>query len=420
MTENEYDLIIIGGGAARIAAANAARDAGIRAIVVEAQDRVGGRAFTDFESFSEPFDHGCQWLHAADVNPLTPMAERLGYRYRRDRVRFRLHDGDWWLNDQISDEYNAMSEATYGRMHEEGNAGHDVAASTCIDQSSRWAKLFRQSFTPYISTEPERVSVFDISRDGNTGENWPVESGMGALIATLANEVERAVEIRLSCPVKSIDWGTDAVMVGTLDGMLFAKACLVTVSTAVLSSERLKFFPLLPDWKQEAIAQLPLGFAEKIGFEFAGDPFVGLDMHFALMDWPDGPTAAFNIHPFDRPMATLYSGGTLAHDLAQAGPEAMIDHARELLSRLFGSSVVNDIRRAKASNWTTNPYIGGAYSVLRPGGGEARAVLAQPLDDKLFFAGEATSPDAFATAHGAWQSGMDAVKQIMALPQFAR
>ena len=97
-----------------------------------------------------------------------------------------------------------------------------------------------------------------------------------------------------------------------------------------------------------------------------------------------------------------------------------MDQARELLGRLFGSSVVNDIRRAKASNWTTNPYIGGAYSVLQPGGGEARAVLAQPLDDKLFFAGEATSPDAFATAHGAWQSGIDAVKQIMALPQFAR
>jgi monoamine oxidase len=420
MTESEYDLIIIGAGAAGIAAAHAARDAGIRAIVVEAQDRVGGRAFTDFESFREPFDHGCQWLHAADVNPLTPLAEQLGFRYRRDPIQFRIHDGDWWVNDQIVAEYHAMSEATYGRMHDEGNAGHDIAASACIDPKSRWARLFRQGFTPYISTEPEHVSVFDISRDGNTGVNWPVASGMGALIAALANQVQRAVEIRLSCPVKSIDWGSDGVMVGTLDGMLFAKACLVTVSTAVLSSERLKFFPLLPDWKQQAIAQLPLGFAEKVGFEFTDDPFAGLDMHFALMDWTDGPTAAFNIHPFDRPMATLYSGGELARDLALAGSDAMIDHARALLSRLFGGAVLKDIARAKATGWTTNPYIGGAYSTLRPGGGEARAALAQPLAEKLFFAGEATSPDAFATAHGAWQSGMAAVKQILALPQFAR
>jgi monoamine oxidase len=420
MTESEYDLVIIGAGAAGIAAAHAARDAGIRAIVLEAQDRVGGRAFTDFESFSEPFDHGCQWLHAADINPLTPLAEQLGFRFRRDPIQFRIHDGHWWVNDRIVDDYHAMSEATYGKMHEAGNAGRDVAAASCIDPASHWAKLFRQGFTPYISTEPENVSVFDISRDGNTGVNYPVQSGMGALIATLANQVERAVEIRLSCPVKSVDWGGDAVMVGTLDGMLFAKACLVTVSTAVLSSERLKFFPLLPDWKQQAIAQLPLGHAEKVGFEFSIDPFAGLDMHFALMDWPDGPTAAFNIHPYDRPMATLYSGGALARELALAGAEAMIEHARDLLGRLFGAAVLKDIARVKATDWTTNPYIGGAYSVLRPGGGEARAAMAQPLADKLFFAGEATSPDAFATAHGAWQSGAAAVKQILALPQFAR
>ncbi len=421
MIESEYELIIIiGAGAAGIAAAHAARDAGIRAIVLEAQDRVGGRAFTDYESFSEPFDHGCQWLHAADINPLTPLAERLGFRFRRDPVQFRIHDGDWWLNDRIIGEYNAMSEATYGKMHEEGNAGHDIPACACIDQTSRWAKLFRQGFTPYISTEPENVSVYDIARDGNTGANWPVENGMGGLIAALADEVKRAIEIRLSCPVKSIDWGGDTVMVGTLDGILFAKACLVTVSTAVLNSERLRFFPLLPDWKRAAIDNLPLGHAEKIGFEFSTDPFAGLHNHFALMDWPDGPTAAFNVHPFDRPMATLYSGGELARDLALAGAEAMIEHARDLLGRLFGAAILKDIARAKATGWTINPYIGGAYSVLKPGGGEARAALATPLDDKLFFAGEATSADAFATAHGAWQSGQDAVKQILALPQFAR
>src|ERR1700760_1127097 len=92
MTESEYDLVIIGAGAAGIAAAHAARDAGIRAIVVEAQDRGGGRAFTRFESFSRPFDRGCQWLPSADVNPLTPLAERLGFRYRRDPIQFRIHD----------------------------------------------------------------------------------------------------------------------------------------------------------------------------------------------------------------------------------------------------------------------------------------------------------------------------------------
>jgi monoamine oxidase len=98
----------------------------------------------------------------------------------------------------------------------------------------------------------------------------------------------------------------------------------------------------------------------------------------------------------------------------------MLATAREALVRLFGADILKDISRTKATRWTTNPCIGGAYSVLVPGGGEARDALARSLSDKQFFAGEATSADAFATAHGAWQSGLDAMKRILATAQFAR
>ena len=417
---NQFDLVIVGAGAAGIGAAHAARDAGLKAIVVEAQDRVGGRAFTDFESFAEPFDHGCQWLHSASINPLTPVADRLGFRYRRIDEGFKIHDGHWWLNDSFAAEYAAMTHTIYDRIVAEGAAGRDISAEECIEPDNRWAGVFRQGFAPYFSAEPINTSVFNYARYNDTGENWPVESGYGGLIAALADEVKRAVEIRLSCPVKSIDWGGEEVMIGTLDGMLFAKAALVTVSTAVLASERLKFFPLLPDEKQDAIGKLALGFAEKVAIEFAEDPFVGLAPHFALMDWADAPTATFHIHPFDRPMATFYTGGTYARALALAGEEASIDQAKELLGKMFGADVLKQIKRVKTTSWLTNPYIGGAYSVLVPGGGDARAVLAQSLDDKLFFAGEATSPDAFQTAHGAWQSGLDAMKELLATASFAR
>jgi monoamine oxidase len=98
----------------------------------------------------------------------------------------------------------------------------------------------------------------------------------------------------------------------------------------------------------------------------------------------------------------------------------MIGYGRDLLAKLFGAEIVKDIRRSHATRWTADPCTGGAYSVLQPGGGEARAALAKPLDDKLFFAGEATSSDAFATVHGAWQSGHDAVKLILKTAQFAK
>src|SRR5262249_55543001 len=194
-----------------IAAAHAARDAGMRAIVLEAKDRVGGRAYTDFESLSRPFDHGCQWLHSAGINPLTKQAERLGFRTRRDGINFRIHDGEWWLNDRITDEFLETMGALYDRIATAGENGRDVSAESCIDESdpqvARWAPLFRRNYTGYMAAAPRDVSTFDTSRYAQTDENWPVEDGLGALIQRLSQEVEREVEIRLSCPVKSIDWG---------------------------------------------------------------------------------------------------------------------------------------------------------------------------------------------------------------------
>jgi monoamine oxidase len=421
---NGFDLIIVGAGAAGIAAAHAARDSGLRVIVLEAGERVGGRAYTDFESLSEPFDHGCQWLHSADINPLTPLAERYGFRYRRDGINIRIHDGTWWLSDRITHEYQSMMGDTYDRIADSGDRGEDIAAEACIETgdpaSDRWAPLFRRGFTGYMAASPARVSVFDTSRYAQTGENWPVESGMGALVAHLARELPRSIEVRLDCPVKSVDWGESEVMVGTLDGMLITKAVLVTVSTGVLAGDRLKFFPLLPDWKLEAIARVPMGHAEKVAFEFADDPFAGTESHFAIPDWPDAPDASFLVHPFDRPVATAFLGGDLAAGLCREGPAAMIDFSQELLVRMFGADILKQVRRVKPTRWTVDPCFGGAYSVLSPGGGESRAALARPLNDRVFFAGEATSAHAFSTAHGAWQSGLDALKLILETAPLSR
>jgi monoamine oxidase len=254
---NEFDIVVIGAGAAGIAAARAAREAKLTCQVIEANDRVGGRAFTDTASLSRPFDHGCQWLHSASINPLTAFADRFGMRYSKWNFSFRIHDGSWWLNDTLADDYMASMHAAYERMDQAGKAGRDVAAGTCLDPKDRWTELFSRNYTSYMSAPPSEVSVYDTSRYAQTDENWPVDDGYGALIARLAE----GQEIRLMCRAKSVDWGGDQIMVGTPDGMLFARAVIVTVSTAVLAAGRVKFFPLLPDWKQAAIAQTPLGFA---------------------------------------------------------------------------------------------------------------------------------------------------------------
>ena len=411
--QSTCDLVIVGAGAAGLAAARAARDAGLNIEVVEASSRIGGRAFTDSTTFGTAFDLGCQWLHAASINPYTKAADRLGFRYRKDPFRYRIHDGTWWLNDSLVEQFGTSLAATYDRVAALGDAGEDVPAARAIDPADPWGALFRRAYTGYMAWPPEEVSTYDTARFRFTDEDWPVEDGYGALVAADGADIE----VNLDCPVKSIDWGSDEVMVGTAKGMIFCRAVLVTVSVGVLQAERIKFFPLLPEAKLGALSRLRMGHAEKVGLSLKRDIFAGVGPHFAMLNWEGAPTAGFVCKPFDRQMAILFASGPFARDLFAQGADAAIAEAKALLAKVCGADVLKEITTAKATGWGTDPLHLGAYSVLSPGGGEARAELAQPIDERLFFAGEATSPDGFSTAHGAYNSGVaavDAIKRALA------
>jgi monoamine oxidase len=407
--QTSCDLVIIGAGAAGLAAASAANQAGLNVEVLEAMDRIGGRAFTDHESLPAPFDHGCQWLHSAGINPFREEADKRGFRYWQQPFDIRIHDGKWWLNQAANEEYWAFVHGTYDRIEVAAEAGDDRAAAEFIDRSNPWARLFARNYSGYVAAPPEESSTYDTGRYNNTNQDWPVENGYGALIAATYQDVP----VNLGCPVKSIDWGGPEIMVGTSKGMIFCRAVLVTVAIPILKEDRLKFFPLLPDWKRSAIDRIEMGHAEKVAFWLKRDPCPGIDMHFAMLNGEGTPDAAFQVKPYGRPMITMFAAAHFARDLFAKGEDAAITEAKRLLAEIFGAEVARDVVAAKATQWVSNPWIRGAYSVLKPGGGEARAELARPIDDRLFFAGEAASTDAFSTAHGARQSGIDAVAAIV-------
>ena len=186
----------------------------------------------------------------------------------------------------------------------------------------------------------------------------------------------------------------------------------VLLKLETLQAERIKFFPLLPDWKLNALGNLVMGHAEKVGFSLKRDIFAGLNPHFAMLNWDGAPTTGFLCKPFDRQMVTMFASGPYARDLFAQGADAAIAEGKSLLAKIFGADVLKEIAATRATNWVTDPHILGAYSVLRPGGGEARAELARPIENRVFFAGEATSTDGFSTAHGAYNSGLTAVDEI--------
>jgi monoamine oxidase len=125
-------------------------------------------------------------------------------------------------------------------------------------------------------------------------------------------------------------------------------------------------------------------------------------------------TAAYHVRPFGRPMIEAYFGGDFAHELEREGLKAYFDFAASELVSLLGSNFATRIKPIAASQWLSDPYALGSYSYAIPGHADDRARLATPVEERLFFAGEACSPNFFSTAHGAYVSGREAADQAVA------
>src|SRR5690606_23275391 len=140
----------IGAGPAGLAAAGEAIKAGLSVEVLEAMDRIGGRAFTDHQSLPAPFAHGCPWLHSASINPFRADADRLGFRYWTDPFEIRIHDGTWWQNEQATSAFWDFLNATYEKIENAAKAGDDGAAGNFLDGDNPWARLFARNYSGYV------------------------------------------------------------------------------------------------------------------------------------------------------------------------------------------------------------------------------------------------------------------------------
>jgi len=406
---SDVDLAVVGAGAAGLAAAKTARAMGLSVAVLEARDRVGGRAHTDTATFGVPFDRGCQILHSASRNPFVPIAEGFGFApRRRQRARQLRLDGRWGTPGERRG-WERFARRGFDAMDEAGAAGRDVAASEVTKRDSRWTRPFDGWVAVFTGVDATEASTLDFARYADTGENWRVAEGYGTLIARYGADVA----VVLDAPVSRIRWGGRRVAVDTPRGTVAAKAVIVTVSTGVLAAEAIRFDPALPDWKRAAIDAVPLGHANKIAFSFDRDVFGAKDPGYRLMSVSPAETIVFQIQPFGFPFASGYVAGSLARALEKAGREAAVDLALGHLKQAFGSAIARRVAKTDVTGWTADPWARGAYSAARPGLAHRRGDLVTPLEDRVFFAGEATSPDFFSTAHGAYLSGIAAARAAM-------
>ncbi len=261
-----------------------------------------------------------------------------------------------------------------------------------------------------MAAVPERLSIADYLAydEASSDNNWRVPSGYGSLVAA---STPSRVALHLATPVDSIALAASGVTVVTLAGTVRAQAAILTVSTAVLAGDSLKLPAELTPWR-EAASQLPLGRNEKLYLEIIGDaPFAPESQ---LLGNPRERTASYYIRPLGSRVIECFFGGEGARFVEESGSAAGFDFAIEQLCALFGSDIRGTLRPLAASSWSQTKRIGGAYSYALPGHASARIALARPFDDRLFFAGEATSSGDFSTAHGAHDSGVRAADEAIA------
>lgn len=404
----DVDVLIIGAGAAGIGAARELAGSGLSTLMLEAAPRVGGRAWTE-ELAGMALDLGCGWLHSADRNPWTRIAEAAGFAIDRTAPAWDRQYRDLGFTTAERQAARAAFDAWTERLRRTPPASD--RAADAIAPGCAWAG-YLQALSGIINGDVlERISVADyLAYDGaSTDHNWRVEAGYGALIA---GSLPPSTDLRLATPVQALTLDGRAIGVITPKGMLHARGVIVTVSTAVLARGGLKLPACLDDWPHAA-SLLPLGHDEKLYLALSATaPFEG-EAHL-LSDPRDAGAIAYHVRPMDRPVIECYLGGEAAREMAASGPAAAFERAIDGLVRLLGSGIRRHLCPLAASRWTMTDRIGGAYSHALPGHAGARATLARTFDARLFFAGEATEREDFSTAHGAYASGRRAAGEALA------
>jgi monoamine oxidase len=403
----DYDVAIVGAGAAGVGAARRLAGTGLSVVILEATTRVGGRAFTQTVR-DMPLDLGCGWFHSADRNAWVEIAEAAGVAVDRRPSAWRkqYRNAGFAAADQAAAQREW--EAWHARLA--AVAGGSDRAVDALPPDGRWTGYLR-ALVSYISGAAlEDLSAADYLAydDASSWTNWRAPSGFGALVAASLP----ALPLRLATPVTAIDDDGGALRLETGAGALAARTAIVTVSTAVLASGAIRLPPALDD-RLHAASCLPLGLANKLFLAIEGPSSLEPERH-VIGDPRRAETGSYYIRPFGRPVIECFFGGPGARALEAAGLDATVAFAKDELAALFGDDVRGKLRALAGRGWASATWFQGSYSYARPGEAGRRRALAAPWHERLFFAGEATHATDFSTAHGAYETGVRAAEEAIA------
>jgi monoamine oxidase len=407
----DFDVVIVGAGVAGIAAARRVAAAGRTYVVFEADERWGGRCQTDTRTFGIPYDRGARWLYEPDSNPLANLATKFGMRLDSGSAPLRLRVGarnghPSELEQMLSDLLRckrAIAEAAKGPV--------DVSCAEALPKDLvDWRPTIEFMLGPHMcGRELREVSSRDLANLAERNSLAQSPQGIGTLIGKLAV----GSLIQFYSPVTSVEWGGPRIKVEARGATLTANAVIITASTGVLGSGKINFRPALPARYLEAINKLQPGHLDHVAIQLKGNPLGLKDNELVQQKVVSPRTAVLLANQFGSSLCTVELSGALCGDLTKEGDAAMIAFAQEWIADLFGSDARRSVLRAGTSHWSKEPWILGAMSVAPPGEQATRATLSAPLNDRLWFAGEATHQTSWGTVEGAWESGERAANAVV-------
>ncbi len=420
-TEIEYDVAVIGAGAAGLAAARMLHDAGARVIVIEARPRIGGRIWTERSCGWYPIELGAELIHGAQTSTVE-LAEKAGLTL--DEVD-RYNGLRWGRPARLISELSPDDPAR--RAIEQARAVWNLLAQRYPDDaadSSLADELRRYGFTPAAlpiadvvlaqtcCAEIESLSCLDLAREQRVDRAGPREFRLRARYDTLLAWLARGLDMHLGRPVQAITDHGDRVTVHTTAGPLGARHCIITVPVAVLAAGMIRFDPPLSAGKQAAIAAFRTRPATKHFFWFdaplwdEGFAYAAHDGLFARWWTPAHPDVT-------APLLCCYVTAERAAVLDRLPDATVREIGLAELGQLLGrDDVATHCVGFRRYRWAADKYARGGYAHLPPGMAWARPVLAA-AEGNLHFAGEATAHDSNPqTVHGAIDSGQRAAREI--------
>ena len=413
-------VLVIGAGMAGLSAAHMLQQRGLRPVVLEARDRIGGRTWTDRAFADFPVELGAEFIHGESVATWT-WVERLGLRTARwpklDDAMIRLEDGAWLPMDRARELYPDFDITRSWRLPDVPPRPNEDWRSYLIrlgftqDQlryvKRSWANACGESMR-FLSA----AAMLETIRGsfGNGIGDYRVLDGYSAIVDGLAQDVD----VRLEHVVTEIESEAGGVRVRLQDGGRFdAEAAIVALPVGVLQSGLVSFEPGLPEAKMLALRGMRMGPVIKLVYRF--DRAI-VPPHVSAVYSAKNPPMWWS-PSFGRGAAshvwTAFVSGDWAMDLLSLGAQAALDAAIDALRAELGDPDIQPVD-ARLVAWPDDPFSCGGYSFVLPGHDGARELLAEPTPP-LYWAGEATEPEGrSATVHGAIESGLRAAREVHA------